>query len=203
MQQVDQVAANWAQVASACALVAGALIAYFTIVSGRKTSRVEASFRYLDRQNGEPIAARIAAARLTWGVRPGEAKDAGVVRLKALDYAADVAFISVLDFYEEVCSVYQQSLLDETIFRNQLAPCVLLYWREAYSVIEYLRTKQTGKPDMSQLDSWEGCYWKLIDANVLYVMSNASLADPPRPPVTKDRRRSGLRGWVGANLWQG
>jgi hypothetical protein len=139
-EAADQIAANWAQVLAAISVAAGAVIAVVTIRSGRRISRQENTFRYLERQDLAEFRASIASARLVWGLR-GRSPGVVTAAYDSLPYIQQVEVIRVLDMYDEICTIYQSGLFDESVFVTMFAPYVMAYWREAHCLISHLRKR--------------------------------------------------------------
>ncbi len=172
----DQVFANWAQVCSAGLLLVGALIAIFTIHNARSVSRAETTFRYLERQDSAEFSACIASARKVWATSKRRGPAIGLARYEALDYDGRVRLIRVLNFYEELSTVYETDLFDDTVFRKFFAPTLMAFWLEAHWLILHLRG---GAAESSFLSAWEDLYWKFKDEKVLYIETTELCSGSP------------------------
>jgi hypothetical protein len=94
--------------------------------------------------------------------------------------------------YDEICTIYQSGLFDESVFVTMFAPYVMAYWREAHCLISHLRKRPSGVADADLLSAWETTYWQLMDANVKYPATPDSDPGALRPtPAVRRRPRGG------------
>lgn len=162
-EPLDQIIANWAAFAAAVGVFLGALIALVTIVTGRRASRREAVFRFLERQDTDRYAALFSWADgiivipAASGMTPALAFD----RFEQLPPSQQDRIWGLFNFWEEVCMAYRQGLLDKWLFQEALAPLVIQAWQEARWLVDRLRVDPTGVYDPTLFVSWQKVYEKL------------------------------------------
>lgn len=180
---LEQSFADWAQVAAAAALIAGAIIAVVTIRTGRKLARQETVFRYLERHDSDSVTQLFTWAAGTLVLRDGETPDAGKERYRRLsDFQQDQIW-RVLNFWEEISAIYLQHLFDESIFRQTLGPFLIESWLDTHWLVNHLRQTDEGVPDLTLWSCWERVAKRLLKARVAYTRrpdSDPGAAATPR-----------------------
>jgi hypothetical protein len=182
-ETVSQLFANWAAVFAASALVGGVIVAMVTIWGNHQDATAATTFRYLERQDEARFTRHIMAARKVWKLAPSEAKANGEARYTSLSYYQMWQLFRVLNFYEELCTLYHHHQFNKAVFDKELAPYVIVYWLEAHWLINLIRTSSTGERNWGMWEEWETATRHLIDSGVSYqptVDSDPYSARPPR-----------------------
>lgn len=177
-ESTDQFLANLAQIVSALAILAGVGVAVWTIRSSHQSTRRDATYRYLERQEREAMVALFRDASETWGLGHAETQADGVKRYQALDDEGKKKIYRAFNFYEEVCSVYRHGQMDDSVFRETLAPILMSDWRHAHWLVTWLRTGDDGKVDKGMWSAWQSVYCKMLREHVEYgVTPDTDLTD--------------------------
>lgn len=177
---LDQSVADWAQLAAAVALCAGAIIAVVTVRTGRRVARQEAVFRYLERHDSDAVSQLLTWANGFIVLRNGETPLVGIVRYQRLsDYQQDQVW-RVLNFWEEIGAIYLQGLFDDSIFRETLAPLLIESWMDTHWLVNHLRSPDGGAPDVSLWSCWQTVAERMVAAGVNYTHRPDSDPEPPR-----------------------
>ncbi len=169
--------ANIAQILSGVAIIAAAILALVTIVANRRSGRQQAVFSYLKRL--DDAAQTVVWAADLWLLRGVETAEDGKAKIRALTSADRGRLFGILNFYEELSAVYMNHLLDESLFREMLAPVLVGYWRQAHWLINYLRDPSaSGRPDMALWRCWEAVHEKMLREGVAHSKTKDSAPDP-------------------------
>jgi hypothetical protein len=160
---IDQVLANWATVVAPITILLGALVAIRAIRANRRVSRQETAFKYLQRQDSGEFVPVIMGARDVWLLRESQTMAQGKARYEALSYQEKVQIFRVFNFYEELSAFYGLGLLDKQVASEMLAPTVMLYWEEAFWLVDDIRGGYKG-----MFSCWEKLYNELREAGVAH-----------------------------------
>jgi hypothetical protein len=144
------------------------VVAGVTIRSARQSSRRDATFRYLERQERESMYTLLRDASEIWKLAVGHSPDRGRARYEALDGEGKKKIYRAFNFYEEVCSVYRHGQLDDSVFRETLAPILVQDWRDAHWLVTWLRTGDDGKVDKGMWSAWQAVCCKMVREHIEY-----------------------------------
>ena len=159
--------ADWAQIASVIAIGVATLIALVTVVIARRTTKLATTYRYLDRQESEEQSVLLNWASSVWTLSGSDTIETGKARFEALSDDEQRRIFRVFNLYEEVSSVFLARQLNQSIFRQQIAPTLMEDWRAAHWLVNYLRMDK-GVVDKDVWHQWQAVYCRMIQARVLY-----------------------------------
>jgi hypothetical protein len=156
-ESLDLIAANWALVASAVALLVGAFVAWRAIMSSRGVARQEAVFRYMERWQSPPLTRVFGWVREFWSLRDDRDARKGSESYDTLSLWRQEYVWVAFNFYEEVASAHARGLFDEQLFEENMAPILMQDWCEAHWLVNHLR-----KGDGDILDGSLWRYWQTV-----------------------------------------
>jgi len=145
---------TWVAVGQTALLLIGAFIAWRSLRASRAIARFDTVVRYFERYWSRDFTRSVSFALREFGLAPGYTEPQVVARrakFAASTYTQRMGLYRVLNFFEELGTVYDGGLLDNKIILSMFGGHSIQLWTQLHWLIDDARAGSQGR----FFDKWE------------------------------------------------